>query len=93
MTVLGKQQISVALAYDATRALHVCGFKKNSLICLNHHENVLDSINMGRQALFVCIFYLRDHIFVLCSRCSPLGFVRSDRIVRESPMSTFHSLS
>ena len=32
-------------------------------------ENVIDSINImlrGDGALFVCIFYLLDHIFVLC---------------------------
>ena len=59
-----KHQISVALAYDAARAIHVCGFKKNSPSCLNHHENFLDLINIRSEALFVCIFYLRDHICV-----------------------------
>ena len=66
-----KQQSSVALAYNAARALHVCGFKNNNPSGLNHNENVLDSINIksrGDEALFIFIFYLRDHIFVLCSK-------------------------
>ena len=50
-----------------TGASHVCGFKKNSPSCLNHHENVLDSINKklrGDEALIVCIPFIDVTIFL-----------------------------
>ena len=34
-----------------------------------NNKNTLDSIiirSRGDEALFVCVFYLRDHIFILC---------------------------
>ena len=73
LMVLGKQHISVALAYDHARLSLVTHGNVMAICCCTligwNVENVLDSINIrlrGDEALLVCIFYLRDHVFVSC---------------------------
>ena len=74
----GKQHISVALAYDAAQA-YTCVVLRRLVQAASTTMRTFKKKKNSSLVLGVS------------SRRSPSGFVRSDRIVRESPMPNAHT--